>query len=155
MARNYFESEGHMKKILSVLWAVILCLGLFGCSKSNEFDSSEVFSFPEPIYHLAATIYECGDIQRVEIGTKDDSSESMTKTAPIVSWFYGLKLQTSEKPENVEGNTYYRFEINDQYVLGYDDRGGDDCYISIDGYWYRVSNPSHLSRNQGRLWIEL
>lgn len=131
-----------MKKLLTLITALVLCMGLMGCREPAAVESSEVFAFPEPTYNIVIICNHGGDEIRAEFGNEESSPESMAETAPVINWFHGLKLRECNEPEPVEGSAYYEFKVNDKFEFGYDDRGGNESYVLAGGQWYEVINPS-------------
>lgn len=117
-----------MKKPFVFVFVAMLALSLAACQKTVN--GSDVCTFPEASEEIKCQLYSGG--MEKEYAINDD----------VIEWFYGLKLNACEQPEDVEGAEAYSFEVNSEMVVTYQDRGSDEAYIIYNGNWYNVMNPS-------------
>lgn len=128
-----------MKRIFTIILAMICVLGFVGCSQ-KAVSGSEVYSFPEPTTLITGTHFLQGQETAFEIGSEEYDSNDLSTTS-VIEWFYGLKLTACDKPELVAGSEGYDFYVKGENAFTYEDRGSE-AYIIIDGNYYKVSNPS-------------
>lgn len=117
-----------MKKLLIFAFVAMLTLSLAACQKTVN--GSDVCTFPETSEEIKCQVYSGGT--ETEYAINDD----------VIEWYYSLKLNACEQPEDVEGAEAYSFEVNSEMVVIYQDRGSDEAYVIYNGNWYRVINPS-------------
>lgn len=128
-----------MKKLITLVLALVCVLGLVGCSQ-KAVSGSEVYSFPEPTTMITGSFYSQGQETAFEIGLEEYDLNDLS-TTPVINWFYDLKLTACEEPEAVEGSESYDFYVKGENVFTYEVRGSE-AYIIIGGSYYKVSNPS-------------
>ena len=128
-----------MKKLITLVLALVCVLGLVGCNK-KAVSASEVYSFPEPTTMITVSFYSQGEETAFEIGSEEYDSNDLS-TTPVINWFYDLKLTACDEPEAVEGLESYEFYVKGESAFTYEDRGSE-AYIIIGGSYYKVSNPS-------------
>lgn len=125
-----------MKKLMAVIAALICVWGMTGCEKTV--DAAAVYGFPEPTMQIEGTFCSQGMEQAFVIGSEDPDH---AYTAPVISWFYGLKLRECEEPQPEEGAESYDFSPDGRPGFTYVDRGSE-AFLIVDNKWYEVTNPS-------------
>ena len=128
-----------MKKLITLVLALVCVLGLVGCNQ-KAVSASEVYSFPEPTTMITGSFYSQGEETAFEIGSEEYDSNDLS-TTPVINWFYDLKLTACDAPEAVEGSESYDFYVKGENAFTYEDRGSE-AYIITGGSYYKVSNPS-------------
>ena len=128
-----------MKKLITLVLALVCVLGLVGCNQ-KAVSASEVYSFPEPTTMITVSFYSQGEETAFEIGSEEYDSNDLS-TTPVINWFYDLKLTACDAPEAVEGSESYDFYVKGENAFTYEDRGSE-AYIITGGSYYKVSNPS-------------
>jgi len=137
--RNLTKECDCMKKLITLVLALVCVLGLVGCNQ-KAVSASEVYSFPEPTTMITVSFYSQGEETAFEIGSEEYDSNDLS-TTPVINWFYDLKLTACDEPEAVEGSESYEFYVKGESAFTYEDRGSE-AYIIIGGSYYKVSNPS-------------
>ena len=94
-----------MKKLITLVLALVCVLGLVGCNQ-KAVSASEVYSFPEPTTMITVSFYSQGEETAFEIGSEEYDSNDLS-TTPVINWFYDLKLTACDEPEAVEGSESY------------------------------------------------
>ena len=116
-----------MKKLITLVLALVCVLGLVGCNQ-KAVSASEVYSFPEPTTMITVSFYSQGEETAFEIGSEEYDSNDLS-TTPVINWFYDLKLTACDEPEAVEGLESYEFYVKGESAFTYEDRGSE-AYIS-------------------------
>lgn len=127
----------------AVLMAALVCIcGMSGCQNAaqNTVGAADIYSFPEPAQNITVTYRSQGVEQTFEIGAEEYDVNDLS-TVSVINWFYGLELRECEEPEPVEGDESYSIAPGGLPEVTYVDRGST-AYISVDGLWYEVTNPS-------------
>ena len=62
-----------MKKLITLVLALVCVLGLVGC-KQKAVSASEVYSFPEPTTMITGSFYSQGEETAFEIGSEEYDS---------------------------------------------------------------------------------
>lgn len=117
-----------MKKLLIFAFVAMLTLSLAACSKTVN--GSDVCTFPEVSEEIKCQVYSGGT--ETEYVINDD----------VIEWYYNLKLNACDQPEDVDGAEAYSFEVNSEMFVIYQDRGSNEAYVICNGNWYKVMNPS-------------
>lgn len=128
-----------MRKLITLVVALVCVLGLVGCSQ-KVVSGSALYSFPESTTMITGVFYSQGQETAFEIGSEEYDPNDLS-AAPVINWFYDLKLTACDEPEEVEGSESYDFYVKGENVFTYEDRGSE-AYIIIGGSYYKVSNPS-------------
>ena len=110
-----------MKKLITLVLALVCVLGLVGCNQ-KAVSASEVYSFPEPTTMITVSFYSQGEETAFEIGSEEYDSNDLS-TTPVINWFYDLKLTACDEPEAVEGSESYEFYVKGESAFTYEDRG--------------------------------
>lgn len=117
-----------MKKLLVFAVVAMLTLSLTACQKTVS--GLDVCTFPEESDEIKCQVYSGGTEKEYVIN------------ADVIEWYYNLKLNARDQPEDVDGAEAYSFEVNSEMVITYQSRGSDEAYIIRNGNWYKVTNPS-------------
>ena len=128
-----------MKKLITLVLALVCVLGLVGCNQ-KAVSASEVYSFPEPTTMITGSFYSQGEETAFEIGSEEYDSNDLS-TTPVINWFYDLKLTACDAPEAVEGSESYDFYVKGENAFTYEDRGSE-AYIITGGSYYKVRKCS-------------
>ena len=118
-----------MKKLITLVLALVCVLGLVGCNQ-KAVSASEVYSFPEPTTMITVSFYSQGEETAFEIGSEEYDSNDLS-TTPVINWFYDLKLTACDEPEAVEGSESYEFYVKGESAFTYEDRGSEAYITSI------------------------
>lgn len=124
-----------MKKLITLVLALVCVLGLVGCNQ-KAVSASEVYSFPEPTTMITVSFYSQGEETAFEIGSEEYDSNDLS-TTPVINWFYDLKLTACDEPEAVEGSESYEFYVKGESAFTYEDRGSEAYIIVADGLFCR------------------
>ena len=134
------KEAAHMKKyiIFALALACILHIGIAGCQKTTS--GSDIYAFPERTAQIKCTVYSQGAEKEFVLGSDEHNPHGLS-VMPVIAWYYGLKLISCDKPEDVGGAEHYTFTVNGASVFSYEDRGSE-AYIIVSDTWYKVNNPS-------------
>ena len=128
-----------MKKLITLVLALVCVLGLVGCNQ-KAVSASEVYSFPEPTTMITVSFYSQGEETAFEIGSEDYDPKDLS-TNEVIQWFYDLELTPCDEPEAVAGSEGYTFRVQGEDVFTYEDRG-KEAYLILENTYYKVKNPS-------------
>ena len=81
-----------MKKLITLVLALVCVLGLVGCNQ-KAVSASEVYSFPEPTTMITVSFYSQGEETAFEIGSEEyDSKAKGSVRKKGKKWYHNAKV---------------------------------------------------------------